>query len=164
MLVMQLCKWVENTPPALFVRESAYGFPIVVAVHILGLTVSVGTLVWFDLRLLGVSLRRYPISEMYHRLMRWTLSGFAVMFISGAMLFAGYATAAYGSVYFRIKIAAIVFAGLNALLYHRVTERGIAGWNIGVRPPLPARCAGLFSIVLWTVVILAGRMMSYTIF
>jgi hypothetical protein len=86
------------------------------------------------------------------------------MFGSGAVLFAAYATAAYGSLYFRIKVAAIVLAGLNALFFHLVTERRIADWNDGVRPPLPARLAGLVSIVLWAAVILAGRMMSYTIF
>lgn len=86
------------------------------------------------------------------------------MFISGGMLLAGFATAAYGNLYFRIKIAALLLAGVNALIYHRVTERGIAGWDHGARPPGPARLAGLASIFLWAVVIMAGRMMSYTMF
>jgi hypothetical protein len=164
MSVLQVCTWLEETPVALLVRESTWGFAIVVAIHILGLTVSVGTLVWFDLRLLGVALRGYPVSALYRPLMPWTLAGFAIMFTSGAVLFAAFATAAYGSLYFRIKLAAIVLAGLNALFFHLVTERRIADWNEGVRPPLPARLAGLVSIVVWAVVILAGRMMSYTIF
>jgi hypothetical protein len=65
---------------------------------------------------------------------------------------------------FRIKSAAIILAGVNALVYHFVTERGIAEWDIGVRPPRSAQVAGLLSIVLWTTVILSGRMMSYTMF
>jgi hypothetical protein len=164
MSVQQVCAWLETTMVALFVRESIWGFALVVAIHILGLSVSVGTLVWFDLRLLGVSMRGYPVSVLYRRLMPWTFAGFTIMFSSGAILFAAYATAAYGSLYFRIKVAAIVLAGLNALFFHLVTERHIADWNDGVRPPPPARFAGLVSIVVWAVVILAGRMMSYTIF
>ena len=123
-----------------------------------------GTLVWFDLRLLGLNMPRCPVSEMYRRLMPLTLVGFAIMFISGGMLFAGYATAAYGNTYFRIKAAALLAAGLNALIYHRVTERRIAQWNDAAKPPLPARAAGLISIVVWTIVILAGRMMAYTLY
>ena len=64
--------------------------------------------------------------------------------------------------YFRIKAVALL-PFVNAF-YHTVTERRIAGWNDADRPPLPARIAGLTSIVVWTAVILAGRMMSYTMF
>ena len=80
------------------------------------------------------------------------------------MLFIAFATSAYANVYFRIKAFAILLAGVNALLYHVTTERTIGGWDDAARPPLPARLAGLTSIVVWTVVILAGRMMSYTVF
>jgi len=164
MSILRVCAWLEETPVALLIRESTWGFAIVVAIHILGLTLSVGTLVWFDLRLLGVSMRGYPVSALYRRLMPWTLAGFAIMFGSGAGLFATYATAAYGSLAFRIKVAAILLAGLNALFFHLVTERGITDWNEGVRPPRSARLAGLVSIVVWAVAIVAGRVMSYTIF
>jgi hypothetical protein len=164
MSVLHVCEWLEGTPTGVYVRESMYGFPILVAIHILTLTMSVGTLIWFDLRLAGVSMLRYPISKMYRRLMSWTLVGFCVMFISGALLFTGFATKAYGNVYFRIKLAAMVFAGINALFYHLVTERQIARWNQAARPPTAVRLAGIISIVLWASVVMAGRMMSYTMF
>jgi hypothetical protein len=162
--ILIVCEWLENTPVGVLVRESLYGFPILAAIHILGLTVSVGTLIWFDLRLAGVSMPRCPVSALYRRLMPWTLVGFIVMFVSGALLFTGFATKAYGNVYFRVKLAAIVVAGVNALLYHLVTEHSLAQWNDAARPPLPARLAGVISIVVWTIVIMAGRMMSYTMF
>jgi hypothetical protein len=92
------------------------------------------------------------------------MAGFAVMFVSGGMLVIAYASNAYGNMYFRIKVVALLLAFVNALFYHTVTERRIAGWNDADRPPLPARIAGLTSIVVWTAVILAGRMMSYTMF
>ena len=46
----------------------------------------------------------------------------------------------------------------------RVTERRIERWDEAARPPLSARMAGLTSVLLWTGVIMAGRMMSYTMF
>jgi hypothetical protein len=164
MSILHICEWLESTSLATLIRESAYGFPVVVAFHILGLTLSVGTLVWFDLRLLGVSMRNFRVSEVYRRLAPWLLSGFAVMFITGAMLFTAFATSAYGNLYFRIKAAAILLAGVNALVYHFTTERAIARWDDAPRPPLGARIAGLTSIVVWGGVIVAGRMMSYTMF
>jgi hypothetical protein len=164
MSILRICEWLEATTVGVFVQESLYGFPILVAIHILGLTISVGTLLWFDLRLAGVSMPRFPISVLYRRLMPLTLAGFSVMFVSGAVLFTAFATKAYGNAYFRIKLAAILLAGLNALVYHFVTERRIADWDDAARPPLPVKCAGIISIVVWAIVIMAGRMMSYTMF
>ena len=164
MSLLQFCEWAEASAVGIMVKESIWGFPILVALHILGLTLSVGTVVWLDLRLLGVSMQRCRASEMYRRLMPWSLTGFLVMFITGAMLFAGFATAAYSNVYFRLKLAAMLLAGVNAAMYHLVTEREIAKWDEAGPPSFGARFAGLASILLWTWVVIAGRMMSYTMF
>ena len=162
--MIDFCMWLEGTPIALLIRETLWGFPIVVAIHILGLTLSVGTIVWFDLRLLGLSMTQCPVVTLYRRLIPYAMAGFFVMLVSGGMLLIAYASNAYGNLYFRIKMAALFLALANALVYHLVTERGIANWNDARRPPLPARMAGLASIIVWTVAILAGRMMSYTMF
>ena len=61
----QLLEWLEATSIGLLVRESVWGFPIVVAIHIMGRMLSVGLLVWFDLRLLGASMRDHRASAMY---------------------------------------------------------------------------------------------------
>ena len=164
MSVLQVCAWLESSPVGLLVRETLWGFPIVVAIHIVGLTMSAGLIAFFDLRLLGVWLTGCPVNVVYRRLLPFAACGFAIMVGSGGMLLAGYATAAYGNTYFRIKVAALCLAALNAWLYHRLTERSIASWNSDRVPPLAARAAGLASIVLWLTVILAGRMMSYTMF
>ena len=162
--ILHLCQWLEQTPVGLLVRESQYGFPILVAIHIAGLWLSAGLVVWFDLRLLGVSMRRVPVRTVYRQLMPWAFGGFLVMVVSGGMLASGFATAAYGNVYFRVKIVALLLAGVNAVAYHTITERRVAQWDGAARIPLPARAAGLISIVAWMIVILAGRMVSYTLY
>ena len=159
-----MLEWLEATSVGLMIRESAYGFQVTVAVHLMAITLSVGTLVWFDLRLLGASMTGYQASTIYRRLMPWMFTGFALMFISGFMLFIAFATAAYDNMYFRIKIAAMLLAAANAFLYHRFTERRIAEWDASPTPPGGARAAGLVSICVWVVVIVAGRLMSYTMF
>jgi uncharacterized protein DUF6644 len=163
-VILHIAEWLESTSIALMVRESLWGFPIVVGLHLLGLAFSVGMIVWFDLRLLGVVLRGSAVNAVYRRIIPWASAGFFTMFVTGGMLFTGYATKAYGNPFFQIKMAALLGAGLNALFYHRVTERTVAGWGSAPRPPFPARAAGLLSIAVWTIVILAGRAMSYTMF
>ena len=164
MSIHPLLEWLEATPVGVLIKESPWGFPITVAIHIMAIAFSVGTLVWFDLRLLGVSMTGYRASVIYRRLMPWMFTGFAVMFVTGLMLLTAYATAAYGNLYFRIKVSAMVLAAINAFVYHRYTERWIAKWDDSAAPPRGARIAGLVSICVWATVILAGRMMSYTMF
>jgi hypothetical protein len=97
MSILSACEWLEHTAVALVVRESLWGFPILVSLHLMGIALSVGTLVWFDLRLLGIGLTRVAVSNVYRRLMPWAFAGFVVMFVTGGLLFSGYATAAYGT-------------------------------------------------------------------
>jgi hypothetical protein len=164
MTLLGICEWLESTPLASVIQESAYGFPIIVAVHLFGLTLSVGTLLWVDLRLLGVTLRHLRVSEVYRGLAPWFFAGFAMMLVTGATLFTAFATLAYGNVFFRVKMASIALAGANAALLHFVTQRRSAEWDDAARPPFGVRAAGLISIMLWVTVMLAGRMMSYTMY
>lgn len=164
MSLFELCQRIEETGIAVLVREDIWLFPILVSIHILGLTMSVGTLLWFDLRLLGTGIGNSSVSGLYRRLMPWMLPSFLVMVVSGSLLFAGFATLAYGNLFFRIKLAGLIVGGLNAMIYHLVTERRMAAWDQARVLPFPARVAGFVSIIAWTVVILAGRMISYTMY
>lgn len=162
--VLRFSEWLESTAIGTIVRESTYGFPILVAIHVMGLAFSAGLVAWFDLRLLGVSMPTVPVTTVYRRLMPIAFAGFAVMFVSGALILTGFATYAYKNVYFLLKVGLLVAAGVNAWIYHRVTERTVAAWDRDSRPPAPARLAGLISLFVWTAVILAGRMMAYTLY
>ena len=161
---MQFLAWLEQTGISIQIREYVWGLPILVALHMIGLTGSVGTLVWFDLRLLGVGIRNCPVSRLYRVLKPWMLGSFAVMMASGGLMFMAYATLAWADTFFWVKMAMLAVAGANALAYHLVTKRGIAGWDNDALPPLPARIAGLVSIIAWVIVIISGRMMAYTMY
>lgn len=163
MTLSTVFEWLESTALAAVIQESAYGFPLVVALHILGLTLSVGTLLWVDLRLLGLSLRGMRVSEVYRALAPWFAAGFVMMFVSGGVLFTAYATLAYANLFFRIKMLALVLAALNAVAFHFLGGRS-APWDAAPQPPATVRIAGLASLLLWVTVIVAGRLMSYTMF
>ena len=160
----ELLDWLEATQIGILARESDWGFHILVGTHIIGLIFSVGALLWIDLRLLGVAMAYCPVTILNRRLLPVALFGFFIMVASGTALFLGYANEAYDNLFFRLKIAAMLLAGINALLYHRGIEQRIAQWQSASPPPRAARLAGLFSLLLWVAVILCGRAMSYTMF
>lgn len=164
MTLLELCEWLEGTGFGAIARESLYGFQILVGIHILGIALSVGTLLWMDLRMLGLCLTSTRLSVVYRSLAPWFSVGFAIMVVSGAALFAGFASSAYGNTFFRIKLVAMGLAAANALIYHVVTRRMPGAADAAPSPPAVVRLGGIASIALWSVVILAGRMISYTLF
>ena len=163
MSLLELCQWIENTQVGTGIRESIYLFPLIETSHVLGLTMAVGTVLWFDLRLLGFAMRRDPVSEVFRQLKPWMTAGFSIMFATGILLFWSEATRAYASFYFWLKLALLMLAGLNILIFHFTIDRRRSEWDTDPTPPRPARIAGLLSIILWLGVIAAGRIMAYTL-
>ncbi len=161
MSLPDLCQWLQNTSWGTAIRESTWVFPIVEGTHVLTLALSVGTLLIVDLRLAGVLMRREPVSRVSNQLMPWSVAGFIIMFITGALLFWSQAVKAYGSIFFRIKVLLLLLAGVNALVFELTLRRSIATWDTAETPPFRARLAGVLGIILWAGVIAAGRTMAY---
>lgn len=161
MSLFRVFEWLGNTPWSIALHESRYVFLIVLTVHVLTLSVFVGTAVMIDLRLLGIALTRVPVSQVMTRLLPWSGAGFLVMIASGALLFYSAPLLRYENVFFRLKMAALVLAVINAWLFHRMSYRSIAEWDRDPVPPRGARTAGALSLVLWAIIITAGRMMAY---
>ena len=57
------------------------------------------------------------------------------MFVTGALLFAAHATKAYESRSFRAKVALLVLAGINTLVFHLTIDRRRVEWNAAPVPP-----------------------------
>ena len=159
MSLFEMCQALEQTWISLIVRESA--FPYVEGVHVLGLSLSVGTVMWFDLRLLGATMRARPVGDVFQDVKAWMFAGFGIMFSTGALLFAAHATKAYSNGYFQAKLALIMLAGLNMALYHLTIDRRRSAWGKNPIPPARARAAGLISLLLWFSVIAVGRIFAY---
>jgi hypothetical protein len=154
-------EWLGNTPWSIALHESRYAFLVVLAVHVLTLTVFVGMAVIIDLRLLGVMLTRVPASEVLSRLLPWSGAGLAVMIASGVLLFYAAPLVRYENVFFRLKMAALAVAAANAWLFHRTSYRRVGEWDLDPVPPRGVRRTAALSLVLWAAVITAGRMMAY---
>jgi hypothetical protein len=163
MPVVQYFQWIQDTQLASSFRESTYVFPIVEGIHVLALALSVGTVMWFDLRLVGVTMRGQPVSKVFGPIKPWMFTGFGIMFSSGVMLFLAHALQCYESIYFRVKAALLFMALINVVIYHLTIDRTKYEWDKAPIPPLGARMAGIISLVLWTAIIAVGRLMAYNL-
>ena len=164
MSLLPFCQWLAGTPGSIALHESLYMYPLVESVHVLTLCLFVGMSVLLDLRLLGVTLRAVPASEVIERLVPWMLAGFVVMVATGVLLFYAIPIRSYQNVFFRLKMLTLVVAGLNAWIFHANVHRRVASWDLDRVPPRAARTAGVLSLVLWAVIVVSGRMIAYNWF
>jgi hypothetical protein len=163
MSLFEICQWIQDSSVGTGIRESTYVFPLIEASHVLGLAVSVGTIAVVDLRLIGAALTKEPVTDVIEQLQPWTLSGFALQFISGGFLFWSEAARLYPSYSYRAKFIFMFFLGVNALLFHTTIYKSVDNWNSDAVTPFRARMAGWIGITFWSAVIFFGRWTAYNL-
>ncbi len=163
MSLVEITEWIQHSGIATALQDSAFAYPLVEGLHVLSLTLSVGVIIWFDLRLVGLILRGHSIKAMYASLRPWLIAGFVLMVTSGSLLFSTRATDIWQNNLFRLKLSLLVLCLVNILIYHFVIERDNTAWDESDIPPRSARIAGALSLLLWFSVIAVGRIMAYSL-
>jgi hypothetical protein len=152
---------VQASPLGEWLSESALAFPVIEGLHLISLAASVGLLFLIDLRLLGLLWRDLPLAEVLGQLRKPVLLGFGVIFATGVLLFFAEAPTLVASPAFPFKLLFIALAGINALWLEKVSLKQVDLSLPHVRPPVAVRWAGLASLLLWTAVIVCGRLIPY---
>jgi hypothetical protein len=153
-------EWLEQTALATTIRQELYFYPVLEILHILGIVGLVGGAFLFDLRLLGYG-RNLPVQRLAEHVLPWSRRGLALVIPSGLLLFITNASILTEDPTFWLKLILIGVAGLNALVFHQTVFRTANHWNQEVPVPQAARLAAAASILLWTAVIVCGRLLAY---
>ncbi len=157
-----LIQSIQASAPAQWMRTSLIAMPAVEALHVLAGATVFGTVLIVDLRLLGFPNTRRPVTLVCSEMLRLTWAAFAVSLTAGALMFSANAHTYVGNTAFRLKMLALLGAGLNMALFHGITFRNVRAWDRNAPPPLSARLAGAISILLWVSVIFLARWIGFT--
>jgi hypothetical protein len=153
---------LEATPVATGIRDSLYLFPLIEAVHVLGLTMVFGTILIVDLRLLGLASTRRPFTVIAADVFKWTWLAFAVTATTGTLMFITNAGTYYHNVFFRTKMALLVLSGVNMLAFELTARRSVRNWDRQASAPAAGKTVAALSLALWVGVILMGRWVGFT--
>ena len=146
---------LEGSTLAAWVRESpsVWAYATILTLHTVGLAIVVGVNVVVDLRLLGWA-PRIPTQSLrpLFPIMWW---GFALNFATGVLLFMADATTKAGQTVFYVKLASIAFA----LMVARTISKRLHQDDGPIAANM--KTLAILSLLLWTVAIVAGRLMAY---
>ncbi|BAC89256.1 hypothetical protein [Gloeobacter violaceus] len=157
MLPENWLRQLEQTAPAVALRQGVWLYPAVEIVHIAAFVLAVGAVALFDLRLVGLA-RALPVAPLARFLLPVAHSSFAAAALSGLMLFAADAAALAANPAFRVKLTLIALAGANAALLHAGPLRTVEQWT---KVPPAARSMAVLSLLLWGAVLVCGRLIAY---
>jgi len=159
--MFEFCQWLEQTYVATAIRQSLWLFPAIETVHLLGMAFLVVTISAFDLRLLGLILRRASVSHLRRALLPWTWTAFAVQVVTGFLLFSSEAVKLFANPAFRLKLLLIVLAAIQVAIFHQLGLRNLPAWDTNPSTPKAAKLAGFVSLVLWLSIAAAGRFIGF---
>lgn len=152
MWLFSIFQWLDHTPIGYALRSNRLLFPLISSIHLLGLALLLGTILVVDLGLLGVTMRRQPVSRVATQLEPLTWTGLAVMLITGPILLTGEAIKMYSNWAFWIKLA---FVALAIAFYFTVHRRATSD-NSSIAPA-QAKSVGIISLALWLFAGLAAK-------
>jgi len=153
---------LEETSIALAIKEGDSFFPWLESIHVLAITLVVGTIAIVDLRLIGYPSHRRGARQLIVELLPYTWAAFVVAVITGVLLFISNAVKYAENPLFLIKMGLLVAAGLNMAVFHVGAYRKITEWDDMLPPPASARVAGASSLFLWICVIIFGRWIGFS--
>jgi hypothetical protein len=161
MVLERALTWLQDLNFPTQIRESPWLFPTIETVHVFALVFVVGTIMTVDLRLLGVTNRDRPFSQVAAEMLPWTWVAFGVAATAGFLMFSSKALVYYANIPFRVKMLCLLLAGINMSVFHLFGTRHLERWDLK-QPPIAARLAGGTSLLLWTAIVAAGRWVGFT--
>lgn len=139
---------IEGSALAATIQGSSLLNGVLSGIHLLGLTLLLGSVLVTFLRLAGV-FSEYPVEEVTRASRRGSLAGLALSLPSGLLLLAPRIVTASENSTFRIKMALLCAALVTQVVFQQRAAQGR-------RSPLPASAAGGLTLLLWFGVALAG--------
>jgi hypothetical protein len=146
------------TPLAAEMTDSTWLFGAVESVHVVALTLVLGSIALVDLRLLGLVDRDRDANVMIRSLLPLTWFGFVLAVITGTTLIFANPKGYFENFFFQGKIVLLLLAGVNLVVFHVFVQPRMKTTG-GLGP----RVSGAISLVLWLTIVSFGRWIGFTI-
>ena len=160
-LLLNLARWLDSQSWSTAIHESIYLYALIETTHVITLMVVLGMLFVIDLRMLGAIFPKVPASIIAQRLDKPMMIGFAMMLITGFLLYYAIPVRTTQSLWFRIKVVLLIVAGITAFLFRAKLQASRSSWDLDPIPPKRIRVGAMLSLVLWAGVVITGRTIAY---
>jgi hypothetical protein len=139
------------------IAGTIWAFPVIETIHILALTMMFGAIVIIDLRMLGLGMKKQPVTVLAKNLEPYMTWGLVIMLTTGYMLFTSEAMKCFVNDGFKFKMAVL----FPAIIFQFTLFRWITHKDENRRPTLLGALVALLSLALWFGVGVGGRAIGF---
>jgi len=150
---------LENSPFAAWVRESVWGWPLVLSVHVIGTALVIGFVIIVNLRMLGL-FETIPYVSL-NRLFPVIWAAFALQVVSGLVLWTAKPTRYVADGAFDLKILLIAVGFVLLAYFYRTLKRDAAAWDANGTVPSSGAKFVVPTLLVWCGVVVAARLTAY---
>jgi len=161
MSILSVCQSIQDIGFLTAIRESALVYPVIMSTHLSCIAVFGGMILMTDMRLLGLALKKYTVTEVIGSLRPWKRVGFVIMVTMGVLLGGSEAEKYYHNPYFWVKMTLLAMVGVHALIFRPIVYNRTD--EIDREPAIPgrAKAAAVLSLLIWCGILTMGRLIGY---
>jgi hypothetical protein len=158
MSLLTFFQWCEASGIGETIRKSSWLFPVIEAIHLLGLGVIGGAVLVVDLRLLGLGLKRQSTAELTRDAQPWLVGSLVLMIITGGLLFLSEAIKCYYHDAFWFKMSSLFLA----IVFTFTIQRKVIMSDETRVSPVWSKVVAIVSVLLWAGVGIGGRWIGFS--
>jgi hypothetical protein len=156
MSLQQIWEWSYSSKTIDVLRNAKYAIPLIQSFHLFGLTLVLGTTVVFNLRLLGLGVRKISMPAISSQLWRLAVGGLLLSITTGILVFIPDPARYAANTAFKTKLVIL----LAAILFHFTIFRKVVRSETLPAPRRAVMIAAV-SLTLWFCVGWAGRAIAF---
>ena len=159
--IASFCDWLANTPISMVIQTVSWIIPMVQSIHIMAVTIVVGSVLMVDMKLLGVVGRGSPISGATRRYLPWIWVALVVLLLTGSILTMAEPRRELINNVFRLKMALILIVCAVTGAFQLAVSRNASAWGETPSNQWSARLLAIGTLAVWIAIIFCGRWIAY---
>lgn len=155
--LLPYASWLGSTSFALWLGASTWRIAWLLAIHLFGLTLLLGSVIVISLNLLGLFQPGKSPDRLRRQVRPVLLIGLTLSIVTGTLVFIGGAQPYYEGYWFRLKMVLLAIT----LIFHFTVYRVVSTAPAGRISTAANRVTGACMLVLWFGVAWAGRAIAF---
>jgi hypothetical protein len=156
----QFAHRLSDTRLALLFQDTLWVVPVAQSVHILAVTVIVGSAFMIDLRILNLAGRSQNLAAVAARFTPWLWAGLGVALATGGVMVIAEPVRTLVNPAFWGKMGLLLISLASTFLFQLSLQRQAGLWETTSRSAL-AKSLALVSLVIWCAIVVLGRAIAY---
>ncbi len=157
----QFSLWVQKSKLTALIDENFWVLPTIQSLHILAIAATFGSVLMINLRIFQFAGRSRTMTETSRRYLPWVWWGLLALVITGIGMCFSDPVREFTNPIFWSKMILVIVAALVSLWFQGSVRRNVALWELTHSGRVIIRVGAVAVILLWCLIMLAGRWIAY---